>query len=159
VLSRIVVGVKHLDVDRPVLDFVAALASETGVGVYVVHVRERRCSKAGPCYVETMDEASCVVEEAVFELRMSGIGSSGKVASTLEGRVAQSILDQAEACAADAVVVGWHKRRGLRRVFRKGVREHLMRLSRLPVILAPVTARHGASDPTRVLPIRSNLAP
>ena len=145
-LSRIVVGVKRLEVDRPVLNLVMALASETGSGVLVVHVRERRCSKTGPSYLETKDEASCLVEEAVFELRMAGIGASGRVTSTLEGRVAQAILDQADACQADAIVVGLHRRRGLRRISRSGEGARLMRLSRLPVILAPVASGRTAAS-------------
>jgi len=139
-LGRIVVGVRRCEADRPVLQLATALASQTGSGVQVVHVRERRCTKVEPCYCESMEAASRVVEEAVFELRMAGVGASGKVTSTLQGRVAQSILDEADACGADAVVVGWHRRRGLRRLFRTGDRERLMRLSRVPVILVPLVA-------------------
>jgi nucleotide-binding universal stress UspA family protein len=146
-LGRIVVGVRRCDADRPVLRLATALASQTGSGVHVVHVRERRCTKVGPCYSESMADASLVVEEAVFELRMAGVGASGKVTSALQGRVAQAILDQAGVCEADAIVVGWHQRRGLRRLMRTGDRERLMRLSRLPVILAPLVA--GRRGPQR----------
>lgn len=157
-LSKIVVGVKRLGADRPVLDFVIALASETGSGVHVVHVRERRCSKAGSCYGETLDEVSGEVEQAVFELRMAGIGASGKVTSTLEGRVAEAILDQARLCGADVIVVGWHKRRGLRRVVRSGKPERLMRLSSLPVILAPVVQSLDSVHYAEGLRLPSHLA-
>jgi nucleotide-binding universal stress UspA family protein len=145
-LGRIVVGVRRCDADRPVLRLATALASETGSGVHVVHVRERRCTKVGPCYSESMEEASCVVEEAVFELRMAGVGASGKVTSTLQGHVAKAILDQANVCGAEAIVVGWHRRRGLRRLFRTGDREQLMRLSRFPVILAPLVAGRNETE-------------
>jgi nucleotide-binding universal stress UspA family protein len=158
VLGRIVVGVKRFDADRPVLRLATALASETGSAVHVVHVRERRCTKAGPCYAETMKEASCVVEEAVFELRMAGVGASGKVANTLQGRVAQAILDQADVCAADAIVVGWHRRRGLRRLLRGGERERLMRLSSLPVILAPLVAGRSRATGAAGQQVRPQLA-
>ena len=141
VLGRIVVAVKRFDADRPVVRLATALASETGSGVQVVHIRERRCTKVGPCYTETMEEASLLVEEAVFELRMAGVGASGRVASTLQGRVPQALLDQADACSADAIVVGWRPRRGLRRLLHGGDRERLMRLSKVPVILAPLVAR------------------
>jgi nucleotide-binding universal stress UspA family protein len=161
VIGRIVVGVKRLDDDRPVLQLATALASETGSGVQVVHVRERRCSKAGPAFTETLDHASCVVEEAVFELRMAGVGASGQVTSSLQGRVAEAILDQADECSADAIVVGWHKRRGLhglRGLLRRGDRERLMRLSNLPVILAPLVAGGRRADREKVPPVRSPLA-
>ena len=146
VLSRIVVGVKRFDDDRPVLRLATTLATETGSGVQVVHVRERRCSKAGPSFSETLDDASGVVEQAVFELRMAGVGASGQVASTLQGRVAEAILDQAEECSADVIVVGWHRRRGLRRLFRGGDRARLMRLSNLPVVLAPLVGGRSEED-------------
>lgn len=155
-LRRIVVGVKGLEKDHAVLEFVTALASESGSGVLVVHVRERRCSKAGPCYAETMDEASCLVEEAVFGLRMAGIGASGTVTRSLDGRAAESILEQAQACAADAIVLGWHERRGLRRLLRTGDRERLLRHSKLPVILAPVRPSQRQSSGAEVLTARSD---
>ena len=156
-LGRVVVGVKRLDVDRPVLDFVADLVADTGSEVLVVHVRERLCSKSGPSFLETNDQASCVVEEAVFELRMAGIGASGRVTSTLEGRVVQALVDEASACTASAIVVGRHRRRGLRRLLRSD-RERLLRLSSLPVMLAPVPS--GRSPSTRALDrqVRSHLA-
>ena len=157
-LGRIVVGVRRCEADGPVLRLATALASDTGSGVHVVHVRERRCSKSGSCYVETMEEASSIVEEAVFELRMAGVGASGRVASTLQGRVAQAILDQADVCEADAIVVGWHRRRGLRRLFRTGDRERLMRLSRRPVILAPLVGGRKGMDSARNHQVRSQLS-
>jgi len=157
VLRRIVVGVKGLETDRGVLDFVTALASESGCAVHVVHVRERRCSKAGPCYRETSEEASRLVEEAVFGLRMAGIGASGRVANTLDGRAAKSLMDLADAWGADAIVVGWHKSRGLRRLFRTGDRERLMHRSALPVLLAPVGSARRTATSAESLPARSNL--
>jgi nucleotide-binding universal stress UspA family protein len=157
VLRKIVVGVKGLENDRPVLDFVTALASESGGTVHVIHVRERRCSKGGPCYSETIDDASRIVEDAVFGLRMAGIGASGRVIAALDGRAAKSILELANAWGADAIVVGWRKSRGLRRVFRTGDRQSLMRRSSLPVILAPLTSARQPADVSERLPARSKL--
>lgn len=158
-LSRIVVGVKRLDVDRPVLGLVISLASETGGEVHVVHVRQQRCSKGGPSYDETMEDASRVVEQAVFELRMAGIGTNGKVTSTLEGRVARSIMEQADLFAADVIVVGCRKHHGLHRLFGNSDRDTLVRLSSVPVLLAPVESSQRPTDGAGELAGPRDLAP
>ena len=157
--SRIVVGVKRLDVDRPVLGLVISLASETGGEVHVVHVRQQRCSKGGPSYDETMEDASRVVEQAVFELRMAGIGTNGKVTSTLEGRVARSIMEQADLFAADVIVVGCRKHHGLHRLFGNSDRDTLVRLSSVPVLLAPVESSQRPTDGAGELAGPRDLAP
>jgi nucleotide-binding universal stress UspA family protein len=105
-----------------------------------------------------MEDASRVVEQAVFELRMAGIGTSGKVTSTLEGRVARSIMEQAGRFAADVIVVGCRRHHGLRRLLGNSDRDTLVRLSSLPVLLAPVESSRGPTDGARELAGRWDLA-
>jgi nucleotide-binding universal stress UspA family protein len=81
-----------------------------------------------------------VVEEAVFVLRMAGVGASGLVRTTLRRDVASLIVEESERWSADAVLVGAPHRRGVGRLLSHGVRDQVIRRSSRPVLVAPACA-------------------
>ena len=97
--GRLLVAIYRVDLDRQPLEVTAALATACGAVVRVLHVREGDCTH-GLRYLETSDEAYDVVDEAVFYLRMAGVGASGQVVRAPVGRVADAIDQEARAHGA-----------------------------------------------------------
>jgi nucleotide-binding universal stress UspA family protein len=158
VWGKILLGVGRLDKDRSVVQQAVLLAAEAGSAVHVVHVRERCRTRGGPCYLESMHDAARVVEEAVFELRMAGVGASGEVENAERGAIPLAILDEAARSGADVIMVGWHRRRGIGRLFRHKVCTRLARLSRVPLIFVPDSAAARNAPGQAGLDLRSQPA-
>lgn len=109
----------------------------------MVHVREGDCAHGHP-YLETADEAWDVVNEAVFELRMAGVGASGEVRRSRLGHVGEAIVAEAAAWRADAIVLGAGRSTFLARLpWRRTVIDRVRYGASVPVIVAP-----AASVPT-----------
>jgi nucleotide-binding universal stress UspA family protein len=133
---RIVVAVDTVEQGQAALDLVRQLATEGKTQVQVLHLRERELS--GPTWYsrETGGEASFVAEAAIFDLRMAGIAAGGNVRRAIVDRVAEAILQEAEAFDADLIVLG-RPRRGelITRLF-GSVTMRVIRRSSCPVIVA-----------------------
>jgi nucleotide-binding universal stress UspA family protein len=131
---RIVVAVQASD--QGALDLVRQLATE-GTQVQVLHLRERELS--GPTWYsrESGREASYVIEEAVFGLRMAGIAAGGNIRHAIVDRVAEAILAEAAAFDADLIVLGCPHRGELATRLFGSVTLRVVRRSSCPVIVAP----------------------
>jgi nucleotide-binding universal stress UspA family protein len=135
-LKRLFVAIDQRESRRPLIEFTAELAKETDGHVHVLHVIEfagRGC--AAP--MEAPSEAERVVEQAVFELRMAGIGSDGTTRSALRRDVGSLIVEGAHHLSSDVIVLGANGGKGLRRLLGSGVRERVIRKSSIPVLVAP----------------------
>lgn len=79
---------------------------------------------------ELLDRASSAVAAAgvTFDTRLVEINSVGQ-------RVANVIIEQAEAWPADLIVLGTHGRRGLNKILLGSVAEGVMRLADKPVLM------------------------
>ncbi len=132
---RIVVAVQAPD--QGALDLVQQLATEGVTQVQVLHLRERELS--GPTWYtrESGREASYVIEEAVFALRMAGIAAGGNIRPAIVDRVAEAILAEAEAFDADLIILGCPRRGELATRLFGGVTLRVLRRSSCPVIVAP----------------------
>ena len=147
---RLLIAVDQRESRRSLIGFARRVAEETGSTARVLHVIEfagRGC--AAP--LSTSAEASLLVEETVFELRMAGIGASGLHRSALRRTVGSMIVDEAGRWEADTILLGGRHHRGAGRLLGHQVREHVLRLSPLPVLVAP--DRH----PTHRSPVSSLL--
>jgi nucleotide-binding universal stress UspA family protein len=85
-----------------------------------------------------------IVDEALAKAREAGVSTTGAV---LEGVPALEILRYAKEIGAGAIILGTHRRSGLKRLFMGSVAEGVLRASEIPVItvrmeatLAPLTA-------------------
>jgi nucleotide-binding universal stress UspA family protein len=130
-----------------VLAFAAAMAAETGATVRVVHILERELYGGRIFPVETVGEATSLVNDAVSQLRYQGIGASGAVRYAIVGRAGTNIAAEAADWGADVIVLGSERRHHLRHLFGRGVRDKVVRHSRLPVIVAPPFAGSELARP------------
>jgi hypothetical protein len=135
---RVLVGIDQRETRGSVVEFAGRLASESHGAVRVFHGIEfvgRGC--AAP--LETRREAEMVVEEAVFDLRMSDLGASGLVRPCFNCDIGRMIVAEAASWRADVIVVGGRRGgRGPGRVFGHGIRERVLRRSPIPVVVAPL---------------------
>ena len=141
-LKRFLVAVDRLDPGGVLIEYATQLAQLASGNVGVLHCIEfigRGC--AAP--LESRAEANLLVEDAVFRLRMAGVGSEGAIRSALRKNVATLIVEASEQWNADAIIVGSQHRRGLGRLIGHGVREKVAKKSQMPVLVAPASSHPG----------------
>jgi len=137
--NRLLFALDAFDSGRTALDFTAALATAEGADVRVLHIRElSRLARVPP--LESPAEAQELVDDALFRLRMAGLGAEGMVCTVPEALVADRIADEASHWGCDAIVLGSRRLRGISRLSGQGVSERLLRRSPLPVVVAPAPA-------------------
>ncbi len=140
VFGKLLVAVYHVRSESSALHTTATLATASGAVARVLHVREGDCAHGFP-YLVSADEAWDVVNEAVFDLRMAGIGASGQVRRSRIGHAGDAILEEAWEWQADAIVVGTGRPTLLNRFpWRRTVTDRLRQGSAVPVIVAPPTS-------------------
>jgi nucleotide-binding universal stress UspA family protein len=124
------------------VSFASALARQTGASVYVFHANEFLVGGRGVT-VETHEEAARVVDGAVDQLRAAGVEASGECALANCFTLAPRIADAATLAGADAIVMGSHRHRRFVRLFGRGIRERVTRMTPLPVLTAPSPLKLG----------------
>jgi nucleotide-binding universal stress UspA family protein len=133
---RLLLAIDRFDSGQAALDFTIGLARGSGADVRVLHARElSRFSRIPP--VESVSDAQLLVDDAVLALRLADIGAEGRTCSAIEERVATRIVAEAARWECDALVLGSRRLRWVGRLSGRGIRERVVRLSPLPVIVAP----------------------
>ena len=85
--------------------------------------------------MESVEEASDVIDEAVFLLRLSGVGADGIVRHGPIDRIGLVLLEEAAKWHADAVILRGRRGRSWRRLLGPGVREQVLRQSITTTVL------------------------
>ena len=150
---RILAAIDQFDTRHAPLMFAAGLAD--GGDIHVLHVIEHYRSRLGsPATLETYDEAAALVEEAAFDLQMSGLRAEGHTRRAPAEHVAHVIADEADRLGVGVIVVGSRRLRGWQRIYNRGVREQLLRHTDLPVVVAPapVDTRRNPAPHDVVIP-------
>jgi nucleotide-binding universal stress UspA family protein len=124
------------------VSFASALARENGASVHVFHANEFLLGGRGVT-VETQEEAAHVVDGAVDQLRAAGVEATGECALANCFTLAPRISDAAALAGADAIVMGSHRHRRFVRLFGRGIRERVTRITPLPVLTAPSPLKLG----------------
>lgn len=137
-MNRLLLAIDRFDSGQVALVFAAQLATASGAEVTVLHVRERAVHPRVPA-LETPTDAQALVDEAVFLLGQAGIAAAGRVRSLRTDHVARSIAYESKDSGCDAIVLGSRRLRGIERASGRGVRERVIRLTELPVLVAPAT--------------------
>jgi nucleotide-binding universal stress UspA family protein len=128
---------------RAATDFAAGLAVESGAAVWVFHVREvPNAMQVSP--LETAVESDDLVHAAVMLLRQAGVSAGGRSVSAPQKLVANRIAGEGLLLGSDAIVLGSRRLAGIRRLSGRGLRDRLLRLSPLPVLVAPTPLRMSA---------------
>src|SRR6266851_5394204 len=113
-LRRILLALDYSDSGQVAVSFAVSLAAP-GAEVRVVHVNEYVVGGHG-LTIETAQEAARLADDAVSRLVSCGVQASACVRNTACFGVAELIVTAADSWAAEAIVLGSHRYRGLRRL-------------------------------------------
>ncbi len=102
--------------------------------------------------LETPAEAEDLVREAVHSLQLLGVAAEGRSVSVLQENVARRIVEEASLWECQAIVLGSRRLHGIARLSGRGVRERILRLSSLPVLVAPTPEVNGIARPSKFRP-------
>jgi nucleotide-binding universal stress UspA family protein len=148
VWDRLLFAIDQFESGQAALGFVAGVATANDASVRVLHIREvPRMARALP--LENPDEAAELVREAVRSLQWLGVTADGRSCSVLQEHVARRIVEEASLWECQAIVLGSRRLHGFARLSGRGVREHILRLSSLPVLVAPTGEINGIFSPAR----------
>jgi nucleotide-binding universal stress UspA family protein len=148
VWDRLLFAIDQFESGQTALGFVAGVARANDASVRVLHIREvPRMARALP--LESPNEAAELVREAVRSLQWLGVTADGRSSSVLQEHVARRIVEEASLWECHAIVLGSRRLHGVARLSGRGVREHILRLSPLPVLVAPTGETNGIFWPAR----------
>jgi nucleotide-binding universal stress UspA family protein len=138
VFRRVLVPVE----DASQAEHVVELARRAGASeARVLHLNLRESIGGRRFALETESSASRVVEAAVFELRMAGIGASGQVRHALVDRAAEAIVAEAAEWGADLIVLGSSRRSELAARLFGSVTLRVLQHAPCPVLVASAADR------------------
>lgn len=147
--NRLLCAIDQYESGQSALEFVRGVAAASQAEVRILHIRElSNWARVPP--LETRADAQQVVEAAVFALQIAGVGAEGRSRSELHDRVAQCIVQESLRFECDAIVLGSRRLRGVARLSGWGTRERVLRLSPLPVIVAPTPVSNGIVSRSKV---------
>jgi nucleotide-binding universal stress UspA family protein len=113
--DRLLFAIDQYESGQAALQFTECFAAATGTDVRVIHVRElSRLARVPP--LESPYEADALVEQAVFSLRLAGIGAEGRACSLPEDQIARRIVEESLYWVCDAIVLGTRRLRGVSRL-------------------------------------------
>ena len=115
----------------------------------VLHMNLRETIRGQRFALESDSEASYVMEAAVFELRMAGLGASGEIRRAPFDKAAESIIADAAEWGADLIVLGYPRRGELRTRLFGSVTLRVLQHAPCPVLVASAPARgrgHGVES-------------
>jgi nucleotide-binding universal stress UspA family protein len=133
---RLLLALDQFESGQSALDYATGFAVETSAAVWVFHMREIPNSLRIPP-METVAEADALIDKAVICLRRTGVSAAGRSVSVRQKFVADRLAEEASQMKCDAIVLGSQRLRGMRRLAGRGLRDHLLRHSSLPVVVAP----------------------
>jgi nucleotide-binding universal stress UspA family protein len=155
VWDRLLFAIDQFESGQTALEFVAGVASANDASVRVLHIRELpRMARALP--LESPAEAEDLVREAVRSLQLLGVPAEGRSCSVLQEHVARRIVEEALQWKCQGIVLGSRRLHGIARLSGRGARERILRLSSLPVLVAPAAETNGIFWPSRFRPNREH---
>lgn len=104
--TKILVPVDASDHSVRAVNVATHLARSTDADVVVLHVREHEATWAADVEVETIPEATELVEAYVRSLKDVGVSARGEVLRAAHGRTPRIILDVAKAEGVELIVMG-----------------------------------------------------
>ncbi|MGO8825096.1 MAG: universal stress protein [Acidimicrobiales bacterium] len=146
--DRLLCAIDQFESGQTALDLAAGVASASGASVRVLHLREvPKMARVLP--LESPAEAEELVRDAVLSLQGRGIAVEGRSRSVLQDQVAQRIVEEARLWECQVVVLGSRRLHGFSRLSGRGVRERILRISTLPLLVAPAAKSNGIYWPPR----------
>jgi nucleotide-binding universal stress UspA family protein len=127
-----------------------ALGRLTGARLQLVHVVDELsfalAAGEGLTYTGDMlnllrEAGAAMLAEAQARVQSAGLEVDTVLKDGLAGRVADLVLDQAQAWGAELLVLGTHGRRGIGRMFMGSDAESIVRQATMPVLLVRASAQ------------------
>ena len=143
--KRILVAVDGRSPISPLIQSVATLAKDVESKVRVFHAVEF-AGRGSAVPLEPFEEARDLVTLAVLELQMQEIEADGAWRAACRHEASWMIAQEAREWDADLIVVGTDRRRGVRRLMGRGLRERLIRRSDTPILVEPIRAGQRSAD-------------
>jgi nucleotide-binding universal stress UspA family protein len=148
VWHRMLFAIDQFESGQTALRFTSEVAAGIGAQVSVIHIRElSKWARVPP--LETPAEAESLVQEAVLNLQLAGVNADGLACSVPEDLVASRIFGEARSRKSDAIVVGSRRLHGIQRLSGHSVRDRILRLTSLPVVVAPTPPNNAVYKPLR----------
>lgn len=147
--QRLLFAIDQFESGQTALRFTSELAARTGAEVSVIHIRElSKWARVPP--LETPAEAHSLVREAVLNLQIAGVRADGIACSMPQDLVAQRIFEEAGRRLCDAIVMGSRRLHGIGRLSGRGVKDRILRLTPLPVVVAPTPINNAIYRPAEL---------
>ncbi|HYM51712.1 MAG TPA: universal stress protein [Candidatus Limnocylindrales bacterium] len=152
--KRILLAVDGSDYSRDVIPAAAEVAAKFDADVFVLHVFERDLGRAGAFPMETPDEATKIVSNAVAALKAKGVQAEGEVQHAISGHAAKHIVETAQTRNCDLIVMGSRGLSDLGGLLLGSVTHKVLQLAHVPVLVikherVPSPALSGAASSAR----------
>lgn len=133
--ERILVAVDGSPYSRQAIPIATELAKRFKSDVFAIHIFERELSRAAAFPLETPDEATSVITEAVKALRDAGVNATGEVRHAVSGHAAKQIVETAEDKGSDLIVMGSRGLSDIGGLLLGSVTHKVMQLAHIPVLV------------------------
>lgn len=142
--KRILVAVDASDTSGLALETALGLAAEANAALRIVHAVDVSNVNLGAEYLDYPQVSESLVKNgrdilATAQARAATAGCEADtglvVIDSLGQRLPEAIVSDADAWAADLIVIGTHGRRGLSRLFLGSIAEGVVRVASQPVLL------------------------
>jgi nucleotide-binding universal stress UspA family protein len=136
--DTIVVGVDGSPHAERAVQVAGQLARAVGDKVVVIHERETYPGGGiGPVVIETLADATKLVDGYVDELTEAGVAATGEVHRAMNSRVGHALLEQVERHSAGLLVVGTRGCSDVTSLVLGSVAHDVVHLAHLPVLVVP----------------------
>ena len=133
--EKIVLAVDGSEPSNRAVAVAEDIAGKLGAEVIVVHVKERETTRAGAFPLETSEEASEIVDQAVRHLKDAGVSARGELFSSIYGRAARVILEATDEQGAGLLVMGSRGLSDLAGLVLGSVTHKVLHLAHCPVLV------------------------
>jgi nucleotide-binding universal stress UspA family protein len=148
VWHRLLFAIDQYESGQTALRFTSEIAGGIDAQVSVIHIREiSKWARVPP--LETPAEAESLVQEAILNLQLAGVRADGVACSVPEDLIASRIFGEARSRMCDAIIVGSRRLHGMHRLSGRNIRDRILRLTSLPVLVAPTPLENAIHKPLR----------
>lgn len=134
-ISRILLAADGSDYSARALRMAAEIAGRFEAEIVVFHAHEHAMGRGGGFEVETLAEASALIDGLVRELKDVGLPVRGEVRSCYYGHTAREIVGLAQSEGADLIVMGSRGLSDVAGLLLGSVAHEVLQLAGIPVLV------------------------